>query len=244
MPSMALNVERRSHKRHTYSSLSCSMWSNHDVQVMNISLGGILIRTNRRLTLNREYPFKLMYQGDSSPVSGVVKWCFLVGSKVLESGEQVPVYNAGLSILGQNAERVYKALQLTEEVCRVPATGKAPSPIEEPMTPTVLSELTGEHTVWVQMPMTFRVRTMSNTGMLIETDQPYRAESRLRMNFSLNDRLMDIVCRVTGQTGDTETGGFLMWLEFITIYEDGNCLLDCTSPQHSSAALSGQDAPR
>jgi len=236
---MKISEERRIQKRHNYSGLACTMWTSHDIQVVNISIGGLQLRTNKRLTLEREYAFKLTYGEDAFPLSGIVKWCFLVGSTHTSPGEQVPVYSAGLKVLERNSDRIYRTLHLSDEMCVLSPRNNVLE--AAPGTPFVIETLSGEHTAWVQMPLTFRVRTTSSTGMLVETNQAFRAESRIRLNLSINDKLVDIACRVTGQTVDPETGGFLMWLEFITISEDGHCILDCVSVPGGPVRMTGGD---
>jgi len=232
-----ISEERRLRKRHSLSDLSCSMWSTHDVEVANVSIGGLQVRTNRRLTLEREYAFKLKYGTESFPLSGVVKWCFLVGSKIIGPGEQTPVYSAGLKVFDRNSERFYEALHLTDEACRLPG-GDTVVPGEASDT-FGIEGLSGEHTAWIQMPLDFRVRATSASGMLIETKETFRAETRLRMQLNIRDKFIEIVCRVAGQAVDPDTGDFLMWVEFITVSQDGRCILDCVTVHGESATVSG-----
>ena len=68
-------------------------------QVVDISAGGLGIESLRPLNLRVEYPFSLSAGAKNTRVQGEVRWCRLVGTTRLESGEPSPIYRSGVALL-------------------------------------------------------------------------------------------------------------------------------------------------
>lgn len=68
-------------------------------QVVDISSRGLGIECPRPLNLRDQYPFTLSIGTSTARVRGEVRWCKLVGTTKLESGEPTPIYRVGVVLL-------------------------------------------------------------------------------------------------------------------------------------------------
>jgi len=68
-------------------------------QVLDISAGGLGIKCPHPLNLSDQYPFTLSIGTSKTRVRGEVRWCKLVGTNLLESGEPAPIYRVGIAFL-------------------------------------------------------------------------------------------------------------------------------------------------
>ena len=68
-------------------------------QVIDISAGGLGIECPRPLNVRDQYPFTLSIGTSKAWVQGEVRWCKLVRTGLLESGEPAPIYRVGVAFL-------------------------------------------------------------------------------------------------------------------------------------------------
>jgi len=109
-----MSSDRRQQKRvrlpETHGSLVVSL----DGTVLDISLSGMAVETNTRLAPLRTIRLRLGNGDRVLTVSGRVVWCFLHGTRATESGEQLPVYRAGiqfLDVLSPQAQELVRFLE-------------------------------------------------------------------------------------------------------------------------------------
>jgi len=96
---MSSNSERRQQKRVRLPDTHGSLVVSLDGAVLDISLSGMAVETNTRLAPHRTIRLRLGNGGRSLTVSGRVVWCFLHGTRATATGEQLPVYRAGIQFL-------------------------------------------------------------------------------------------------------------------------------------------------
>ena len=65
-------------------------------RVLDLSPAGAHIETASALRVGAPYAFTLEISGSSRRLRGRVRWCRLVGTQAVGSGEQAPVYRAGI----------------------------------------------------------------------------------------------------------------------------------------------------
>lgn len=93
---MSNDSERRRSKRVRLPDRHGSLIVSLDGTVLDISLSGLAVETHTRLSPHRRLSLRL---GDGSRMlrlDGHVVWCFLHGTRSMPSGEQLPVYRAGI----------------------------------------------------------------------------------------------------------------------------------------------------
>lgn len=90
--------DQRKHRR--LSVLNMNMQSEiplaRTVAIINISEGGVLVKTDRRLNIGNTYLLKIGYKDNLLFTRAIVKWSFLVQSIEDERGNIVPLYMAGM----------------------------------------------------------------------------------------------------------------------------------------------------
>jgi hypothetical protein len=68
-------------------------------QVTDISADGFGIQVPRPLNLGNQYPFTFSIGTSRVRVRGKVRWCRLVGTRLMEKREFAPIYRVGVSFL-------------------------------------------------------------------------------------------------------------------------------------------------
>jgi hypothetical protein len=93
---MPATNDRRRRKRVRLPDSHGNLVVSLDGAILDISLSGMAVETNSRLAPQRELSLRLGNGGRTLELTGRVVWCFLHGTRALPSGEQVPVYRAGI----------------------------------------------------------------------------------------------------------------------------------------------------
>ena len=86
-----------------------------EVDVVDISIGGISIKANRRLNIGGEYALKLEDRTRTISLKGTVVWSSLSETKVGRAGEVVPIYKAGLKFTNISVEKITELLSFIED---------------------------------------------------------------------------------------------------------------------------------
>jgi len=171
------------------------------VEIMDISLGGIALKTDRRLNVGKEYVIKLGDQGKRIDVKGVIVRCEL--SKIEErcDGERVAIYTAGMMFKDVAPDKIAVFLNTIERHKKE----EPPAAVDRRLTVRFYITTPGEHTL--SFPSQFKVKEISLNGMLIQTGEALGAESMIPMGLSLTaDNAVNFIgrvasCRVTGAEG-------------------------------------------
>ena len=95
-----MTKERRSFPRFTVDIMDIhgKMLFANDVKILDISMGGVLLKADRRLNIGRDYTMKLESKGKILNVQGTVVRSMLSESRKDEKGEIVPIYTAGMHL--------------------------------------------------------------------------------------------------------------------------------------------------
>ena len=76
--------------------IRCRMFFATEVNLINISLGGIALNLLKRLNLGEAYTLKIESEKDAISLKGVVVWVKMTSLTKLIKGRKVPVYEAGM----------------------------------------------------------------------------------------------------------------------------------------------------
>lgn len=178
--------EKRRAQRFVAENLQGTMVLASQVEVLNLSLGGVAIRADRRLNLGTEYSLKLEQQGRSVSVRGLVVWSTLSGFARNARGETVPSYTAGLKFGDLPTERLAELIGFIDRK-RVAE--------EQRLAGIRLEIRAAEAEVDRREP--YRVRLISRYGMLIEARHPLPAETQCAMALQPPGRAtVELVARV------------------------------------------------
>ncbi|HDZ61658.1 MAG TPA: hypothetical protein ENH40_00740 [Nitrospirae bacterium] len=174
-------LEQRRYTRLIIKSMDmkCKLHFDAEAKVVNISLDGACISSDRPLKIGSNYELRLMSGNEVITVDGEIVWEKIVQPKKDAKGSgKAPVYHVGikfrdvltdkgrhiLDFLKENS--LFKRLKLRLKGVRVK--------IIKPKTRTVLTDYRN-----------YTVVKLSLGGMLLETDRPMKLEDRHTMELSL-----------------------------------------------------------
>ncbi len=206
-----MGEERRLHRRYVVEGIEGSLMFATDVDILNISINGVALRAKRRFEIGREYTLKLEYMERSVSMNGVVVWSVLSELGKGSHDEKVPVYKAGMKFTNVISEKMADLLDFIDKSKLAPDNRltirfdiKAPD----------RARLNGVHN--------YRVKKMSNGGMLIVTDMPFKVEERFPMEIFLHgNKVIRVLGRVASCLGVTDDipNHYDIGIEFLEISE-------------------------
>jgi hypothetical protein len=79
---------------------------DHLVDIIDLSVGGIAIKSSRRLVVGREYFIRLHARNHSLEVRGTVIWSRIVDNKESPFGQRSPVYASAMRLQEGSEDRV------------------------------------------------------------------------------------------------------------------------------------------
>jgi len=101
-------LEKRRHKRFMldFIELNGRLSQDDNVEILNMSFGGVALKAYRRLSIGKEYLFTLGDKDNSIDVRGTVVRCKLSGVERRYDGERASIYTAGMRFHDGSADRV------------------------------------------------------------------------------------------------------------------------------------------
>lgn len=195
--------DKRRHKRFRSDlmELSGKMILAHKVEIIDISLGGVALKADRRLNIGREYLLKLEEKGKTLDVRGIVVRSELIGIEARDNGEQVSIYTAGLTFKEGPIGKIADFIKAIEQG----STEAVPVMVDRRLNVRFYITTPWEKTL--SFPAQLKVKEISLTGMLIQTEQALDIESMIPMGLSLqDDKQVSFVgrvasCRMTEDMG-------------------------------------------
>ena len=201
--------ERRRHKRHSVNGIRGNVRYLADLKIINISVDGAAIETTKRLDVNREYSFKIDYKDTPVSVKGLVVWSRLIHAEKTEEGDVIPMYRSGLKFLDTVDEKTIKLMSFIEETKEITPERRA----------GVRCKITSSQNIKVGFPYEYVVKTISLSGMEIETEHPLDPGSSHDMEIVVNEEALNLTGRIVTcvevPSGNTEK--YHMGVEFIEI---------------------------
>jgi len=194
--------DKRSYKRFTLNDLEVNgkMISATETKVVDISISGISLKVNRRINIGCEYPLTLKGRKTIS-LRGIVVWCSLIETKKGSLGEIIPIYSAGMQFKNMSTEMKTELLNFIEDykIKEVHVIGDNRL--------NVRFHINDPEKAILNFSASYKVKTISLGGMLIESVQDLEVESRIPMElFIHDDALVKFVgrvasCRVVDKEG-------------------------------------------
>lgn len=157
---MSGKERRRRHPRFTVEDIRGHLVLAAKVEVLNLSLGGVAIRADRRLNIGSEYTLKLEMGDRFIAMQGIVVWSVLSGLR-RAGGEDAPQYSAGLKFTGVIDEKVQGLIEFIDEH-RI---------VEEHRLAGLRFQVEAPGKAVLDSLESYRVRLISLSGMLIEADR-------------------------------------------------------------------------
>jgi hypothetical protein len=153
--------ERRRARRFAVQDVRGSILLTTSATIVNMSLTGMAVASSTNLRIGRSYAVTLAHGGRQGPaLTGTVVWCHLKAAPHGHSGDTSPVYEAGIQFAGMLSEKADELVAFLRTTAIL----------------TMQERLTGRfqvapgESVALGAECEFVVRTLSASGMLIETD--------------------------------------------------------------------------
>lgn len=208
------------------------------IEILDISLGGVALKTDRRLNVGKEYLIKLNYKGRSIDVKGVIVRCEL--SNIEErNGEGVVIYAAGMMFKDPSSDRIahfINSIELDKKSSELQMTDRRHC---------VRFTITTPFEKILSFPAQFKVKVISQSGMLIQTDQPMEIESTTPMGLTLQEagKPINFIGRIAScqKKEDRGKSHYEIGVEFKNLTDSGKALLQ-TFTDYLSALQSGTGA--
>ena len=215
--------DKRRHKRFRLDvvEINGKMILAQKVEIIDISQGGIALKTDRRLNVGKEYSITLGDKGSHIDVKGIIVRCELSKIEERSKGEQVPIYTAGMMFKDVPPNKITDLLNMIEKhkkVALVIVDGRL----------AVRFYITTPWEKTLSFPAQFKVKDISLSGMLIQTDEALGTESMIPMGLSLKaDNPVNFIgkvasCRIAG---DMEKAFYEIGVEFTDLTDEGRTLL-------------------
>jgi hypothetical protein len=184
--------DKRQHKRYNLDLIEVNgkMSLTDKVEVLDISLGGVALKADRRLNIGKEYLIKLQEKGKTLDVKGIVVRSELSGIEDRGHGERASIYTAGLVFKDGYADKMADFLKPIEQKRKK----ESPAVVDRRLNVRFNITTPGKHIL--SYPLQFKVRSVSLGGMLIQTQHSVEINSTIPMELSLNaDKAVSFIGR-------------------------------------------------
>ncbi len=229
-------------RRHTrfrldLATLDGNMLLTENAEILDISAGGASLRTDRALTIGNKYLILCTENDQGFGVRGVV-----VQSEAA-AGEGPEQYTAHIRFDEGQARKIAGLLESVAE------KRSKDGPIEEDKRHDIRFRMTIPLESILSHTARFRVKTMSLSGMLIESNQPLEKNSMIPMELSLHGGIqLAFIGRVASCLMADGNGhaNFDIGVEFMDLTETGKVMLNrfiesLNAAKHGPAVSSTSD---
>ena len=211
--------EKRRYKRFKVevNGIKGEMMLAKDVEIIDISVGGILLKSDKRLNPGSEHVIKLKHKDKVVSVRSRVGWSLLSGSRKDLLGELSLIYTAGMQFINVPNEIINEIAHFIEEH-------------QEEEDKTVYIYTSSEHRLYVRYNIatsekatldfneSCKVKQISLGGMLIESEYAQEIEDRLQIQIFLSqDKPINLLGRVASclLISDKDLKHFDIGIEFL-----------------------------
>ncbi len=101
-------LEKRRHKRFGLDLIEIKGTLNlaNNVEIIDISFGGVALKVDRRLSIGKECVLKLRDKGNGIDAKGIIVRCKLSGFEERYNGDRTSIYMAGMRFLEGSSNMV------------------------------------------------------------------------------------------------------------------------------------------
>jgi hypothetical protein len=192
------------------------------VEILDISLGGVALRVDRRLNPGREYLLKLGDKVKSINLKCIVVRSELSGIEERVNGERTMIYSAGMKFKEDSSRQIAEFFESIELVKKE----TVPSESDRRIDIRFHIHIPGEKIL--NYPAQFKVKEISLSGIRIQTDESLALQSVIPMGLGLHeDNFVHFKGRVASIHMFEEHGEacYDIGVEFLDLSEEGTALL-------------------
>jgi Tfp pilus assembly protein PilZ len=197
-------MDKRRAPRFVVEGIHGTMTSASQVEILNMSISGAAIRVDRNLRVGGEYALRLEMSDTALVVKGVVVWSVLSEIQKGREDETKPFYSAGMKFKDLLSPRLMSLLEFIDEH----------KIVQENRLGGLRFHIDAPGKALLDVPTTYRVRVISMSGLLMETEQPLELRQTYPMEVALdNGEALKFSGRVAYCSAPTAAGA--------TVYEIG-----------------------
>jgi hypothetical protein len=214
---------KRRHKRFKLDlmEMNGTMSITDNVEILNMSYGGVSLKADRMLTIGKEYVLTLREKENSIKVKGITIRSAMSSREDTTDGKSVALYTASMTFQDGQHDAIADFLNSIEQRQKVDAPVKADQRLHVRFHFTIPLE----H--MLNFSADFKVRKISLSGMLIESEQTLEINCRIPMGLSLNaGGAVNFIGRVAScQVKSQGQALYEIGIEFSALTETGRALL-------------------
>lgn len=215
---------RRRHKRFKVegAEVNGEMLFTKEVNVLDMSMSGIALQTDRQLKIGREYLLNLQNEDKIISVKAIVVRSVLSESRTDISGDVIPLYIIGMQFTNISDEKINEIIQFidnhkTGDQPKIKTNGK----MEQRKCNRFPVNVDGKTILNFQELYT--VKVISLNGMLIDSSHFLKIEDKLHMKIHLpQDKMIDFIGRVAScsEKDEGDQKRYDIGIEFIQMSEE------------------------
>jgi Tfp pilus assembly protein PilZ len=218
-----MQPERR-HKRYKVDVLKISgkMVLAKNIRVLNISIGGVAIRTDRKLSVGSQYRLTIEGKSMTFTANGKVVWSFLTETVKDDLGNFIPIYIAGMQFVNLTDEKIREVSAFIEAHCeeedeKVDGYNRTGTRLYVRFSNVEETQAT------VFFHEKYSIKKLSLGGMLIESEYVLEVGKSIQMEiFLLGDEHINLTGRVASCVviAGEEQKIYDIGIEFVRISDD------------------------
>ena len=172
----------RKHKRFKLDllDLSSKMSLVGKVELIDISLGGVALKADRKINIGKECLMMLGYEGKHINVKGIVVRSELSGIVEKADGETTTIYSVGIFFKDESAGKVKDFLDSIENDKKTLVPEQADWIYRD-----IRFCITTSDEKVLNLPTEFGVKEISQSGVIIQTDHQLKLDSVVLLDLSI-----------------------------------------------------------
>jgi c-di-GMP-binding flagellar brake protein YcgR len=198
------------------------------VKILDISIGGVSFRVDRRVNMDSEYTLKIQGKGKELTAKGIIVRSSLVDNAKDSRGNFVPIYAAGMRFTDVSAEKLKEIAAFIEGNMKdVDKQVDLYSPSGRRLYVRVYIE-SSEGSL-LKFYESYKVKNLSLGGMLIESESALEIGNTLPLEIVLDEgKSMKVSGKVIScaRTKDNETERYDIGIEFLDMPEKDRDILN------------------
>jgi Tfp pilus assembly protein PilZ len=174
---------KRKHERFKLDliDLSSKMSLVGKVEIIDISLGGVALKADRKLNIGKECMMMLEYKGKQINVKGIVVRSELSGIEEKTDGGEVTIYSVGILFKDESAGKVNDLFDSIENNKEMQVPEQSDWHYRD-----IRFSITTPSEQILHLPTQFGVKDISQKGVIIQTDLQLKIDSIVLVELSIN----------------------------------------------------------
>jgi c-di-GMP-binding flagellar brake protein YcgR len=217
-------MENRRYKRYALDTYDIhgEMLFVKDLKILDISIAGISLKSDKRMNIDREYTLKIIAKDQTLILKGKVMWSLLSENQEGARGDIIPIYTAGLKFTDVSNEKMKEIINFIEKHMQEKDRQKNIYELSGPRLFTRFQIEASAERPTLNFYEVCEVKKISLGGMLIESEHPIEIEIKMLMELTFpEDKVITLQCRVASSLliANTVPERYDIGVEFLEISE-------------------------